>query len=150
MFENCLAWQRLTCALARGAHYIRRPPALQHKKPAKEAIFPGSFYVFVTSIRACPWQEIPMLQTLSARAVLFLCAMIATSIASAAESKSRAGEPEFRELYKELVETNTALSDGSCTLAAERMAARLKSVGLEQVQVFTAPDHPREGGLFAV
>ena len=30
------------------------------------------------------------------------------------------------------------------------MAARLKSVGLEQVQVFAAPDHPKEGGLFAV
>ena len=57
---------------------------------------------------------------------------------------------EFREVYKELVETNTALSNGSCTLAAERMAARLKSAGLEQVQVFTAPDHPKEGGLFAV
>ena len=59
-------------------------------------------------------------------------------------------KPEFREVYKELVETNTALSNGSCTLAAERMAARLKSAGLEQVQVFTAPDHPKEGGLFAV
>ena len=73
-----------------------------------------------------------------------------TSMAMAADSKSRAGEAEFRAVYKELVETNTALSNGSCTLAAERMAARLKSVGLEQVQVFTAPDHPKEGGLFAV
>jgi acetylornithine deacetylase/succinyl-diaminopimelate desuccinylase-like protein len=90
-----------------------------------------------------------MLQTLSVR-VLLLSAMAATSVATAAESRSRAGEAEFRELYKELVETNTTLSSGSCTLAAERMAARLKSVGLEQVQVFTAPDHPKEGGLFAV
>jgi len=32
-------------------------------------------------------------------------------------------EQRFRELYKELVETNTSLSAGSCTLAAERMAA---------------------------
>jgi len=69
--------------------------------------------------------------------------------AAAADSKSRAGEPEFRELYKELVETNTALSNGDCTLAAERMAARLKSAGIEQVRVFTAPDHPKEGGLVA-
>ena len=76
-----------------------------------------------------------------------------TSLTSAAESKSRAGEAEFREVYKELVETNTALSNGSCTLAAERMAARLKSVGLERVEVFTAPDGPRtihhsKGGVF--
>jgi acetylornithine deacetylase/succinyl-diaminopimelate desuccinylase-like protein len=72
------------------------------------------------------------------------------STVSAADSKSRAGEAEFRAIYKELVETNTALSNGSCTLAAERMAAHLKSAGLEQVQVFTAPDHPKEGGLVAV
>jgi len=87
-----------------------------------------------------------MLQTL----IVLMSALLLTSTATAAESKSRAGEPAFRELYKELVETNTALSNGSCTLAAERMAARLKAAGLEQVQVFTAPDHPKEGGLFAV
>src|SRR6185295_11876405 len=60
------------------------------------------------------------------------------------------GQQAFRDLYKELVETNTTLSTGSCTLAAERMAARLKAAGIEQTQVFTAPDHPKEGGLFAV
>jgi len=79
-----------------------------------------------------------------------LIALLAATIATGADSKSRAGEPEFRALYKELVETNTALSIGSCTLAAERMAARLKSAGIEQVQVFTAPDHPKEGGLVAL
>ena len=91
-----------------------------------------------------------MLQTLNARVVLLLAALSSASAVTAAESKSRAGEPQFRAVYKELVETNTALSSGSCTLAAERMAARLKSAGLEQVQIFAAPDHPKEGGLFAV
>ena len=91
-----------------------------------------------------------MLQTLSTRIVVLVSALTMTSMVVAADSKSRAGEAEFREVYKELVETNTALSNGSCTLAAERMAARLKSAGLEQVQVFTAPGHPKEGGLFAV
>lgn len=91
-----------------------------------------------------------MLQTLSARVVLLLSTLAVASSVSAADSKSRAGEAEFRAIYKELVETNTALSNGSCTLAAERMAAHLKSAGLEQVQVFTAPDHPKEGGLVAV
>ena len=42
-----------------------------------------------------------------------------------------AGEQRFRALYKELVETNTSLSAGNCTLAAERMAARLKAAGIE-------------------
>jgi acetylornithine deacetylase/succinyl-diaminopimelate desuccinylase-like protein len=58
---------------------------------------------------------------------------------------------KFRELYKELIETNTALSNGSCTLAAERMAARLKAAGFADADLhpFAAPDHPKEGGLVA-
>jgi acetylornithine deacetylase/succinyl-diaminopimelate desuccinylase-like protein len=39
----------------------------------------------------------------------------------------RPDQVTFLALYKELVETNTTLSAGSCTLAAERMAAHLKS-----------------------
>ena len=62
------------------------------------------------------------------------------------------GEPRFRALYKELVETNTTLSAGNCTLAAERMAAHLRAAGLPEsdLHLFTAPDHPKEGGLVAV
>ena len=33
----------------------------------------------------------------------------------------RPDQAKFREIYKELVETNTTLSSGSCTLAASRM-----------------------------
>src|SRR5580692_5291687 len=67
-------------------------------------------------------------------------------------AQSQPGEARFRDLYKELIETNTALSVGNCTLAAERMAARLKAAGMASadVQIFTAPDHPKEGGLVAV
>ncbi len=62
------------------------------------------------------------------------------------------GEAQFRELYKELVETNTTLSAGNCTLAAERMAARLKAAGFagSELHIFTAPDHAKEGGLVAI
>ncbi|HEY2660632.1 MAG TPA: M20/M25/M40 family metallo-hydrolase [Caulobacteraceae bacterium] len=58
----------------------------------------------------------------------------------------------FRATYKELVETNTSLSVGSCTEAAEKMAARLKAAGYPDadIHLFTAPDHPKEGGLVAV
>ncbi len=65
---------------------------------------------------------------------------------------TQAGEQRFRELYKELVETNTTLSAGSCTLAAARMAARLKAAGIpdSDLHAFAAPDHPKEGGLVAV
>src|SRR3569833_2115505 len=65
---------------------------------------------------------------------------------------SAASESQFRELYKELVETNTTLSSGSCTLAAERMAARMKAAGFpdSDLHPFAAPDHPKEGGLVAI
>ncbi|MDQ6760643.1 MAG: M20/M25/M40 family metallo-hydrolase, partial [Acidobacteriota bacterium] len=62
------------------------------------------------------------------------------------------GLARFRETYKELVETNTTLSSGDCTLAAKRMAARLKAAGYrdEDVRVFVPDGHPKEGGLLAV
>ena len=68
-----------------------------------------------------------------------------------AGAQDASGEVKFRELYKELVETNTTLSNGSCTLAAQRMAARLKAAGFADTDLhpFTAPDHPNEGGLVA-
>jgi len=73
------------------------------------------------------------------------------STAPPAGAQSAPGEAQFREVYKELVETNTALSNGSCTLAAERMAARLKAAGFADADLhpFAVPDHPKEGGLVA-
>ncbi|MEO5866084.1 MAG: M20/M25/M40 family metallo-hydrolase [Sphingomonas sp.] len=58
----------------------------------------------------------------------------------------------FFGLYKELVETNTTLSTGSCTQAAGQIAARLKAAGYTDAEVmtFAAPEHPKEGGLVAV
>ena len=55
-------------------------------------------------------------------------------------------------IYKELVETNTSLSVGSCTLAAERMAARLKMAGYtdKDITMFSVPEHPKDGGLVAL
>ncbi|MCH7629660.1 MAG: M20/M25/M40 family metallo-hydrolase [Proteobacteria bacterium] len=62
------------------------------------------------------------------------------------------GEQAFRATYKELVETNTTLSSGSCTLAAERMATRLKAAGFadSQLTLFATPEHPKDGGLVAI
>jgi acetylornithine deacetylase/succinyl-diaminopimelate desuccinylase-like protein len=69
-----------------------------------------------------------------------------------ASSQTSSAEQRFREIYKELVETNTSLSAGSCTLAAQRMAARLRSAGLadSQLHLFSTPEHPQEGGLVAI
>jgi len=64
----------------------------------------------------------------------------------------RPDQAKFREIYKELVETNTTLSSGSCTLAASRMAVRLKAAGYPDAALhpFVVPDHAKEGGLVAV
>jgi acetylornithine deacetylase/succinyl-diaminopimelate desuccinylase-like protein len=77
----------------------------------------------------------------------------ATFYAAPAQAASPdGGVAEFRSLYKELVETNTALSSGSCTLAADRMAARLRAAGIpdDDLHLFHHPDHPKEGGLVAI
>lgn len=71
---------------------------------------------------------------------------------ASAQTAPRADQTEFRALYKELIETNTALSEGSCTLAAERMAARLKEAGMQdsQLTLFATAEKPKDGGLVAV
>lgn len=64
----------------------------------------------------------------------------------------RPDQTAFRAIFEELVETDTTLSNGSCTLAAERMAAHLRAAGFadEQLTLFSTPEHPKNGGLVAV
>jgi acetylornithine deacetylase/succinyl-diaminopimelate desuccinylase-like protein len=88
-----------------------------------------------------------------ARFAALAAALLAPPAASAmAPAPVNNGEAEFRAIYKELVETNTTLSSGSCTLAAERMAARLRAAGFPEsdLHIITVPDHPKEGNLVAV
>ncbi len=75
-----------------------------------------------------------------------------SSAASAEVPALRPDQVAFRALYKELVETNTTLSSGSCTEAAAKMAARLKGAGFPEADLhtFAADGHPKEGGLVAV
>ena len=58
--------------------------------------------------------------------VLLLVALVPVFAAG----ESRPDQVAFRELVRELVETNTTLSAGSCTEAAEMMAGRLQAAGL--------------------
>lgn len=64
----------------------------------------------------------------------------------------RPDQTAFRELYRELLETNTTLSEGSCTLAAQRMGARLIAAGYPErdVRVLIPQDRPKDGALSAV
>ena len=78
-------------------------------------------------------------------------ALAALTLQSAHAAEDPA-ETAFRATYKELVETNTTLSSGSCTLAAQRMGAHLSAAGFapDQITYFATPEHPKEGGLVAV
>jgi len=91
-----------------------------------------------------------MMKSLWLRVGLSVAASCAGFAACAADPT--ADEQQFRSVYQELVETNTTLSAGNCTLAAERMAARLKSAGFPDADLhpFAAPEHPKEGGLVAI
>lgn len=60
-------------------------------------------------------------------------------------------QQQLRSIYKELVEINTTDSAGSCTEAAQAMAARLRAGGLpgDDVQVLAPPGAPKKGNLVA-
>lgn len=89
---------------------------------------------------------------------VWMAAFLAVAMPTAAMAQSttttalRPDQVTYLTLYKELVETNTTLSAGSCTLAAERMAAHLKAAGYtdKDITPFSVPEHPKEGGLVAI
>jgi acetylornithine deacetylase/succinyl-diaminopimelate desuccinylase-like protein len=67
-------------------------------------------------------------------------------------STSHALTPEqqqLRSIYQELVETNTTNSVGSCTVAAQKMAKRLKAGGYRDsdMQLIVPPGGPKKGNL---
>jgi acetylornithine deacetylase/succinyl-diaminopimelate desuccinylase-like protein len=84
-----------------------------------------------------------------ATAIVAATVVFATTTAGA---QTRPDQVAFRALYKELVETNTTASSGDCTLAAQKMAARLKAAGFpdSDLTIFFRPDLPKNGGLVAV
>jgi acetylornithine deacetylase/succinyl-diaminopimelate desuccinylase-like protein len=79
---------------------------------------------------------------------LLTASLLSTTVSA---TELRPDQKTFRGLYKELVETNTTLSAGSCTLAAKRMASRLKAAGFKdgEIKLFSVPEKPKEGGLVA-
>ncbi|HLZ74863.1 M20/M25/M40 family metallo-hydrolase [Phenylobacterium sp.] len=85
-------------------------------------------------------------------AAVLAMGLAGSSAGSAAAQDLRPDQVKFREIYKELVETNTSLSAGSCTVAAAKMGARLKAAGYTDAQLtyFSVPSHPKEGGLVAI
>ena len=86
------------------------------------------------------------------KTVITLAAALAATSALAQPAPLSPQKAELRELFKEMIETDTSITTGSCTLAAERVAARMKAAGFkdDQLTLFADPAHPKEGGLVAV
>ena len=76
-----------------------------------------------------------------------ICVALGVSLAlrALAQSAPTPAQEQLREIFKELVEINTTDSAGSCTAAAEAMAARLKAGGLpaQDVQVIVPAGGPK-------
>lgn len=82
-----------------------------------------------------------------------LTAMLLSGTSSTINAQTiRPDQAAFRELYQELVETNTALSTGSCTQAAAQLGVRMKAAGFSDSQLtyFSVAEHPKDGGLVAI
>jgi len=79
-------------------------------------------------------------------------AQITAARVTPASKNARAGEAEFRALYKELVEINTTLSAGSCTEAVTKMKARLAAAGYPEsdLHLVVPPNRPKDGNLVAI
>jgi acetylornithine deacetylase/succinyl-diaminopimelate desuccinylase-like protein len=87
-----------------------------------------------------------------ARKILIATLSVGMGIGAIGAEPAGADDARFRAIYEELVEINTTLSVGSCTRAAEAMAARLASAGIPEgdTQVIVPPNFPTQGNLVAV
>ncbi len=76
-------------------------------------------------------------------------AALAALVPAAAGAQDRPDQKAFLALYKELVETNTVVGEGSCTRAAQQIAARMKAAGYadDAITLFSTPEHPDDGGI---
>ena len=85
-------------------------------------------------------------------ACLLAAGPVASQVPTGAMGPLRPDQQRFFALYKELVETDTTVTNGDCTRAAAQIAARLKAAGFadDQLVPFSVPEHPKEGGLVAV
>lgn len=74
---------------------------------------------------------------------------LAALLPVAAAAQERPDQTAFFALYKELVETNTVVNEGSCTRAAQQIGVRMKAAGYADnaITLFSTPEHPNDGGI---
>jgi acetylornithine deacetylase/succinyl-diaminopimelate desuccinylase-like protein len=80
--------------------------------------------------------------------VAILAALI-SSVDAAGEIGTRPDQAKFREIYKELVETDTSVATGSCTVLADKIEKMLKDGGYSDGEIVrhTPAEYPKSGGM---
>jgi acetylornithine deacetylase/succinyl-diaminopimelate desuccinylase-like protein len=74
--------------------------------------------------------------------------LVLLSLAASGAQQSLASHQQLaRDVYKELIEINTAVTTGSTTPAAEAMAKRFRAAGFPAEDVFVGGPDPRKGNL---
>ncbi len=113
---------------------------------------PGTYYLDEPVYAAVRKHRQRMVIGVAVIAVVFGVALAIATSSRAQTPEPRPDQLAFRGLYEELVETNTTLSQGSCSLAAERMAVRLTAAGyaFDDVRILIPDDRPKDGNLSAV
>lgn len=83
------------------------------------------------------------------RALFLTAALLAGTAANAQYASKQPGEAQFRSLFKEMVETDTSLTTGSCTALADKLAVRFKAAGFSDADItqFSVPEYPKDGGI---
>ncbi|HSI19339.1 MAG TPA: M20/M25/M40 family metallo-hydrolase, partial [Sphingomonas sp.] len=89
------------------------------------------------------------------RKYIWLAGIAALTLPLAAHAQSTpltADETRFRDLYRELVETDTSATTGSCTALADKVERHLRESGYGDADItrFASPERPREGGLVVI
>ena len=87
------------------------------------------------------------------RPVLFAAAALAAAALSPVAGVAQpAGDAAFRAMLKEMVETDTSIASGDCTVLATKVAARMTAAGFPAADLhLIVPDgNPKAGNLVAV
>ena len=85
--------------------------------------------------------------------LILLGSTLATTVpAMAAETPLRPDQQAYRALLKEMVETDTSITTGSCTALADKIEGHLRGAGFTSAEIhrFAVPEFPKEGGIVAI
>ena len=82
-------------------------------------------------------------------AILSMSLGLASPALAAGKAETRPDQSRFLEIYKALVETDTSVDTGSCTVLSDRIEKRLKAGGFTDAEIyrFTPGDFPKGEGL---